>query len=205
MQKRSKLSKRQQKLATDWLPLVKMLARFFVQNRPHWQRSVYVDDLEGEGYLALTKAARTYDPARLPYPKAYFARAIMNAMYKSIKRTTRTPGDWKVSLEEAAELVPVLESPDYLGLAISDLGEDSDLASDRFQEGHTLRQIAGEHQISLRLASVRSREIARRLATALDIRLQPREPRPERMPRDSKNASPSCGRASGHLRGKDAR
>jgi hypothetical protein len=204
MRKRFKLSKRQQKLATDWLPLVKMLARFFVQNRPHWQRSVYVEDLEGEGYLALTKAARTYDPKRLPYPKAYFARAIMNSMYKSIKKVTRTPREWKVSLEEAAELLPVIEDPDYLGLAIADLGEDAPLASDRFESGHTLRQIAGEHQISLRLASVRSREIAKRLATALDIRLQPREPRPERTPRDSRNDNPSCGRASRRLRGKDA-
>jgi DNA-directed RNA polymerase specialized sigma subunit len=157
------------------MPLARMLARFFVQNRPAWQRSAFIEDLEGEGFLALTKAAKTYDKARLPYPKAYFARAIMNSMYKWIKRTTRMPGDWKVSLQEAADLLPVVEHPDYLAMAISDLPDDQELATDRFQKCHTLRTIAEDHSLSLRAASVRSRELAKNLAEALGIRLQQRE------------------------------
>ncbi len=153
-----------------------MLARFFVQNRPHWQRSSYLPDLEGEGFLALTKAARTYDQSRLPYPKAYFARAILNAMLKQIKKLTRQPADWKISLQEAADLLPVMEHPNYLGLALEDLGDDEDLATDRFAHGHTLRRIAEDHDISLRAASVRSRELATRLAQSLGIRLPPPVP-----------------------------
>lgn len=171
MRKRSRLSKRQQALATEWYPLVRMIAGFFLQNRPRWQHAIYRDDLEGEGYLALTKAAKSFDPARLSYPKAYFARAILNSMYKQIKRATRRPAEWKISLDEAADLMPVIESPDYLGLAIQDLGEDEELASDRFRQGNTLRQISDDHGVSLRVASLRSREIAKKLATALDIRL----------------------------------
>lgn len=197
MQKRSKLSKQRQELAAEYVGLAKMLARFFVQSRPAWQKAVLIPDLEGEGFLALTKAARTYDKKRLPYPKAYFARAILNAMYKHIKRATRQPAEWKVSLQEAEELLPVLESPDFLGLAIQDLPEDyRQIASDRFESGHTLRTIAEDHDISLRLASVRSRELAKTLAAALDIRLSPRAPEEVCPSRGSNRCNPSSSGAS---------
>lgn len=197
MPKRLRLSRKRQELAAEYVPLARMLARFFVQNRPAWQKSVLIPDLEGEGFLALTKAARTYDPKKLPYPKAYFARAIMNSMYKSIKRVTRQPGEWKVSLQEAEDLLPMLENPDYLRLAIQDLPEDSQqLASDRFESGHTLRTIAEDHDISLRLASVRSRELARTLAEALGIRLSPHAPAKVCPSHGSSRCNPSSSSAS---------
>lgn len=173
MQKRSRLSKYRQSLVVEYLPLAKMLARFFVQNRPPWQRSVLIPDLESEGFLALSKAARTYDKTRLPYPKAYFARACLNAMYKWIRKVNRQPAEWRITLEEAEQMLPILESPDYLQLAIDDLGADQELAADRFQRGMTLRAIAESHSLSLRTASLRSRHLATQLAAALDIRLVP--------------------------------
>lgn len=176
MTKRSRLSKYRQGLAEEYVPLVSMLSKFFVQNRPHWQRAALRPDLEGEGFLALCKAARTYDKSRLPYPKAYFARAVLNGMLKSVKKLTRQPAEWKVSLAEAADLVPIIEDPDYLALAVDDLGEDRDIAFDRFRRGHTLRTIAENHDISLRAASVLARELATRLAQQLEIRLPPPAP-----------------------------
>lgn len=206
MPKRYKLSKKRRELAAEYVPLAKMLARFFVQSRPAWQKSVLIPDLEGEGFLALTKAARTYDQKRLPYPKAYFARAIMNAMYKHIKRATRQPAEWKVSLQEAEELLPILESPDYLSLAIQDLPADQQkMASDRFQECQTLRTIAAGHDISLRAASVRARELAASLAESLDIRLSPREPAGTHPLRGSSLKNPSSSPASSRSRGKGPR
>ena len=98
--KKSKLSKSRQSLAIDYMPLVRMLARYFVAQRPAWQKAAMLPDLEGEGYLALSKAAQTYDKKKLPYPKAYFARAILNAMCKFMKKATRTPGE-KVTLAQA--------------------------------------------------------------------------------------------------------
>lgn len=202
MQKRSKLSKKRQELAAEYAPLARMLARFFVQTRPPWQKSVLLPDLEGEGFLALTKAARTYDQKRLPYPKAYFARAIMNSMYKHIKKATRQPAEWKISLQEAEELLPMVEDPDYLAMAISDLPEEyQGLAADRFQEGHTLRAISERHEISLRAASVRSRAVARTLAEALDIRLSPHAPEEGCPSRGSNPCSLPSSQASGHQRG----
>lgn len=200
MKKRSRLSKHRQTLVIEYIPLAQMLAKFFLKARPGWQKSVLLPDLEAEGFLALTKAARTYDKTKLPYPKAYFARACMNAMYKWIRKQNRQPADWKISLEEASDLLPVMESPDYLQMAIDDLGPDADLATDRFQNGHTLRTIAADHQISLRLASVRSRALAARLAEALEIRLSPRGPSSEHPLCGSNPNSPSSSAASARHR-----
>jgi DNA-directed RNA polymerase specialized sigma subunit len=152
--------------------MAKVLARFFVQQRAGWQRRLLTDDLEADGYLAIVKAARTYDPKRLPYPKAYFARAVLNAMCRSIKKLTRQPGFWKISLAEADQVVCMAEDPDFLRLAIEDLGDDAPIAASRFIEGMTLRQIAAEHEVSLRVASVRARALARTLSERLGIQLR---------------------------------
>jgi DNA-directed RNA polymerase specialized sigma24 family protein len=183
-----------------------MLARFFVQTRPGWQKAVLIPDLEGEGFLALCKAARTYDKSRLPYPKAYFARACLNAMLKSIKRMTRQPGVTKISLQEANDLLPVFDHPDYLRMALDDLpGEERELGVDRFQHGQTLRTIAEGHQMSLRLASVRTRALATRLAGALDIRLSPRAAETQCPLRGSSRGNPDAGSASARRRGEGPR
>lgn len=183
------------------MQLVRILARYFVQSRAHWQRAALMDDLEGEGFLALTRAARTYDPKKLPYPKAYFARAILNGMLKFIKRATRQPGKEKVSLAEAADLLPILENPDYLRMAITDLpASDRAMAVDRFQNGHTLRTIADDHRVSLRIASIRSRLLARTLADALGIRLAPPAPATARMRGDSNRWPSSASPASADRR-----
>lgn len=202
MTKRLKLSKYRQGLVTEYQPLVQILGKYFLQNRPHWQRSVYLADLEGEGYLALCKAARTYDKSRLPYPKAYFARAILNSMLKHIKRATRQPGLTKISLQEAADMLPEFDHLDHLRLAIDDLPEeDQDIATDRFVEGSTLRTLAEDHQIPLRVASLRAQRLAKTLAEQLDIRLSPRDTRPGHRPGDTKQtksfSSPASSRSPG--------
>jgi RNA polymerase sigma factor (sigma-70 family) len=177
MSKRSRLSKTKQKLVTEYLDLVRMLARYFVQNRPQWQRGLYVDDLEGEGFLALSKAARTYDPKRLPYPKAYFARAVLNGMLKFIKKATRTPRENRISLADAADRMPEYDELDHLRLAIEALPEDDrEMAVNRFMHGMTLRSLSEEHQIPIRVASMSAQRLARTVSESLDIRLVPRVP-----------------------------
>ena len=173
MTRRLKLSAKRQRLVVEYLPLAQILAKYFLQNRPGWQRSVLIEDLQSEGYLALVKAARTYDPKRLPYPKAYFARAVLNAMYKAIKKLARQPGEIRITLEEAADLLPEFDHIDHIRLAIADLPEwEQELATDRFINGKTLRALAETHEISLRAASRRATALAKVLAEALDIQLK---------------------------------
>ncbi len=170
MTRNSRLSKRQQSLVTEWMHLVQIAARHFVQCRPSWQKRVFIEDLEGEGYLALVKAARTYDPKRLPYPKAYFARAALNAMLKHIRRATRSPGN-RVTLEEADEQLPGYDEIDHLRIAIEQLpDEDQVMAIQRFVSKATIKDISCAHDISMKVASLRSRRLAKMLAESLGIR-----------------------------------
>jgi len=195
MRKRSKLSKYRQQLVVEYIPLAKMLAKYFVQHRQYWQRSVLIEDLESEGLLGLTKAARTYDKTKLPYPKAYFARAILNGMLKYIKKATRQPGINKISLQEAADMLPEFDELDHLRLAIDDMtADDKALATDRFIHGQTLRTISEGHQIPLRTASLRSARLAKILSGALDIRLKPHAPESKR-PSGSNNPGRSSSSA----------
>lgn len=174
MTKRFRLSAKRRQLIIEHMPLASMLAKFFVQNRPHWQRGVLIPDLEAEGYLALVKAAKTYDSKKLPYPRAYFARACLNGMYKAIKKLTRTPGVEKITLEEAAELLPEFDHLDHLRLAIAELPEEEQaLAEDRFIKGSTLQGLADAHQIPLRVASRRATRLAKLLGESLGIQLVP--------------------------------
>lgn len=172
MTKRLKLSAKRQRLVVEYIPLAEILSKYFVQNRPHWQKQVLIEDLQSEGFLALCKAARTYDPARLPYPKAYFARAVLNSMYKQIRKVNRQPGEIRITLEEAAELLPDFDQLDHIRLAIEELPDwEQELAMDRFIHGQTLRALAESHGISLRAAARRSTANAKALAVALDIQL----------------------------------
>jgi len=177
MKPKPKLSHRRQQLATEYMPLVKVLAGYFLQHRPSWQRAALRDDLEGEGYLALCKAARTYDPKRLPYPRAYFARSVLNSMYKWIKRSGRQPEGERIPMDIAADNLSIEDDMDHLAMAIEMLAPEHQLfASDRFEEGMTLRTLSEEHGIPLKRTSQRARLIAARLAELLDIRLPaPRE------------------------------
>lgn len=174
MTKTSRLSKRQQALVTEWMHLVQIAARQFVQCRPSWQKSVFVEDLEGEGYLALVKAARTYDQSRLPYPKAYFARAALNAMLKHIRKATRVPGA-RVTVDEAEEQTPRFDQLDNLRDAIMALPEcDQPMAVQRFVFGATISDLSYANGISMKVASRRARRLSKLLAESLGIRPPPR-------------------------------
>ena len=172
MRKKSKglPTKKQQDLVIEYQFLVKLLAGFFLQNRPAWQREMYRDDLEGEGFLALTKASRTYDKARLPYPKAYFARAILNSMLKSINKTNKQKKCISVAAAMRDGKLNMSHEIDYLGFAIEDLlPEEKKIAISRFIELKTLRAIAKEHGLNLWEAFYRSQKLAKKLSDALGI------------------------------------
>lgn len=167
-----RLTKKRQNLALEYQGLVVLLAGYFLKHRPDWQRANLRGDLEGEGYLALCKAARTYDPTRLPYPKAYFARAVLNAMYKYITRRCREPSGERIPMHVVEDSVGVEDELDHLRLAIEMLPErHQDFAADRFQNCMTIRGLASEHDIPLKRSSARARNLAAEIARLLDIQL----------------------------------
>lgn len=164
-----KLTKKQQALVTEYTEMVTVVARYFVQNRPGWQKAALIPDLEGEGYLALCKAARTYDPKRLPYPKRYFGQAILNAMLKAIRKLTRTPGD-RVGMVVAEAETASTDQRDDLAEAISGMDErDKAMAVCRFVRKRRIVDLADEFSLNLRSASVASRRLAKQIARRLGI------------------------------------
>lgn len=171
MKKKSRLSKARQKLAIEYMPLVKMLARYFVSQREHWQRKNFLPELEGEGYLALSKAAVTYDKKRLPYPKAYFARAILNSMLKFMKKNTKFCGV-RIPLVSIEGRLPVYDEIDHLKMAIESLDEeDQEFAVERFMNDKTLRSLSEDNDLPMRIVVMRNRRLMKTLCHKLGIRL----------------------------------
>ena len=171
MKKKSRLSKARQRLAIEYMPLVKMLARYFVSQREHWQRKNFLPELEGEGFLALSKAAVTYDKKRLPYPKAYFARAILNSMLKFMKKNTKLSGS-RMPLVTIEGIVPVYDEVDHLRLAIESLDEeDQEFAIERFIEDKTLRALSEDNDLPMRIIVMKNRRLMKTLCHKLGIQI----------------------------------
>jgi RNA polymerase sigma factor (sigma-70 family) len=164
-----RLTKKQQALVTEYQEMVLVIARYFVQNRPGWQRAALIPDLEGEGYLALCKAARTYNKDKLPYPKRYFAQAILNAMLKSIRKMTRSPGE-RVGMAMAEAETATTDERDDLSEAIAGMEErDKAMAVCRFVRKRRITDLADEFNLNVRSASLASRRIAKQLLERLGI------------------------------------
>ena len=110
---------------------------------------------------------------------------------KGLRSLYAIHGDEPLLAQEAADMLPEFDHLDHLRLAIDDLPEeDQDIATDRFVEGSTLRTLAEDHQIPLRVASLRAQRLAKTLAEQLDIRLQPRTPERVCPERDSSRPPP---------------
>lgn len=171
MKKKSRLSKARQRLAIEYMPLVKMLARYFVSQRENWQRKNFLPELEGEGFLALSKAAVTYDKKKLPYPKAYFARAILNSMLKFMKKNTRLPGP-RMPLSTIEGVLPVYDEINHLKLAIESLDEeDQEFAVERFMKDKTLRSLSEDNELPMRIVVMKNRRLMKTLCQKLGIQI----------------------------------
>ena len=93
MSRPSRLSKKQQQLVIDHTEMVTVVARCFVQNRPSWQRSSLIPELEGEGYLAHLHdplaAAVALDPGMIAARPAAVAVELTGTLTRGM-----TIADW---------------------------------------------------------------------------------------------------------------
>lgn len=80
-------------------------------------------------------------------------------------------------MDIAADSVGFSDEMDHLGQAIEMLSpENQTFASDRFEEGMTLRSLSEEHGMSIKRTSQKARSLAGQLAELLGIQLPaPRE------------------------------
>lgn len=187
--------------------MVRTSVRYFLKCRPKWQRDSWQPELEGVSYLALCRAAKTYDPARLPYPKRYFALAILNAMLKAVKQLARTPGE-QVGLDVAQPEAREEDRLDHIGEAIAGLpARDRAMAKMRLLKKKRISDLAGRFKMDMRRASIAADRVARTVAGRLGIHVERRtqaqrcrsgcSERPSPAPTTSSPAATPCPATAG--------
>jgi len=166
----------QQRLVESAMPVVPKAIAAFRCRYPTLRRQVDAIDATSVAYLAICRAAQTYDPAQSKVT-TYFSMAIRNAILKEIDRNRRARYDSpdRVPMELAEALVTSQKGlTGRLHVCIARLPAKSrKLIQARFYKGLSLREI-GEQ------AGCDPRTIRRRLASALEIlqRLLESEPPP---------------------------
>ena len=127
-------------------------------------------DAEAVAYLAVCRAAQTYDSAK-SQPTTYFSTAIRNAIIKEIARSKRAivDGPDRVPMSIAEETVHRMPDHDVV-LAVSALPESAvSLIRRRFYDGHTLSDIAAEEGCARSTVRRRLSRALRLLKSALEI------------------------------------
>jgi len=84
------LTPEQQQTAQEAMKLVPVCIRTFLKAMPCIRQVAECCDLESAAYVAVCKAARTYDPARGVGLSAYFSVAIKNGMLREVQKEIRT-------------------------------------------------------------------------------------------------------------------
>jgi RNA polymerase sigma factor (sigma-70 family) len=170
------LTDEQRALAEQALEIVPMAIAAFYRRYPTLRKQVRSIDAESVAYLAICRAARTYDPSQSKVT-TYFSMAIRNAVLKEIDRNRRHRYDSpdRVPMEMAEALAAGGKNlATRLQGAVARLPAKSRrLIHARFYRGLSLREI-GEQ------AGCDPRTIQRRLTAALYVlqRLLDSEPHP---------------------------
>jgi len=112
------LTKEQQKVAEQALPLVKVCIASFSRAYPCLRKVAACCDLEGAAYLAVRRAAKTYNPDKAGI-SAYFSIAIRNAMLQEVQREMRTQAHSirRIPLEQVNAREPPKEGQPAVALA----------------------------------------------------------------------------------------
>ena len=146
----------QQRVAEQAVSLIPVCLAAFKRRYSGLRKVADVADLEGAAMLAITKAARTYDPSKAGI-SAYFSRAIRNACIREIEREIRSGNHshFRVSYE-AAELRQPPESEPLASIMWSALEklseEDRRILEERFLEKKSYRKFANEWGTNQRAA-----------------------------------------------------
>lgn len=153
------LTVEQQRLAEKALELVPVVLVRFKQRYACFSSLWNQVDLEGAAHVAITRAARTFDPEKAGV-SAYFSRAIINscltAVEKEIKSNLCSP--YRISLAAAEHRQPRQEQPmaDPMLTAIQNLSdEDRRIIEERVFDSKSIRAFAREWNISTRQARKR--------------------------------------------------
>jgi RNA polymerase sigma factor (sigma-70 family) len=153
----------EKRLAESCIQYVQPSILALCRSYPGIRKQVERIDATAVGYLAVCRAAQTYDPDK-SRATTYFSRAIRNAILKEIAKRRRAvcDGPDRVPLTSVEGLV--FRHPDQLvSLAVAALPEDAvALIRRRYYDGETLTDMAAQDGCT---RSTIRRRLSRALAT----------------------------------------
>lgn len=159
------LTSEQRALAEQAMEIVPKAIAAFYRRHPHLRRQLLRIDSQSVAYLAICRAARTYDPSQSQVT-TYFSTAIRNAVLKELDRNRRQRYDSpdRLPLEMADELARRPKAlSGRLQAAIARLpAKARRLVQARYYKGLSLREMADQSDCD-------PRTIGRRLASALAV------------------------------------
>jgi DNA-directed RNA polymerase specialized sigma24 family protein len=102
------LTPEQQRVAEQAMALIPACLKSFWKSFPCLRSVAACCDLEGAAHLAITRAAKTYDPGRGVGISAYFSVAIRNLMLQEVQREIRSQAHSirRIPLEEVYRRQP---------------------------------------------------------------------------------------------------
>lgn len=153
------LTQDQQRLAEEALELLPVCLADFRRRYPCFRAIAEQADLEGAAMLAITRAARTYDPEKAGI-SAYFSQAIRFACLREIEREIKTNAhsQYRISYEAAEQRQPPEAKPlaDPLLTAIQNLSEEERrIIEQKVFDKTSIRAFAREWGVSTRKAKAR--------------------------------------------------
>jgi RNA polymerase sigma factor (sigma-70 family) len=160
-----RLTDEQRQLAEQAMEIVPKAIIAFRCRYPTLRKQVASIDAESVAYLAICRAATTYDPAQSKIT-TYFSMAVRNALLKEIDRNRRarydSPDRVPLELAEALAIAPSSMST-KLQTAIARLpAKARKLIHLRFYKGLSMREIGEQSRCD-------PRTIRRRLSVALEM------------------------------------
>jgi RNA polymerase sigma factor (sigma-70 family) len=171
---RRKLTRSQQRLVEEALPIVPKALASIRRAYPGIREALERIDAESLAHLALCRAALTYDPTKSK-PTTYFSAAIRNQILKEVERHRKQAE----RIAKARELAGTQSPADAvqagtLQNAISCLpDEHARLIRQRFREGKSLSQIAEAEGCTRSTVRRRLLLATRLLRAALGIQTRP--------------------------------
>lgn len=141
--KKRRLNAKQKRRAEEALQFVEPAVRAYMAKNPSYRKAFRVIDSYSVARLAVTDAAKTYDPAR-SQPTTYFSAAIRNALFREVQRfyRSREGSEERMYLPMVIDENPVEVNKNIALACLADLPDKQrDLVERHVLEGHSLLSI----------------------------------------------------------------
>ena len=173
------MTKRQRALAEQAMALVPLVINAMGRSYPGIRRKIARIDAESAAYVAICKAAQTYDPKQSKVT-TYFSSAIRNAVLKEVAKSSRRNAEnYSAGAMDAAEAKAAKQGGHALAAALLGLpAQERVLIERRYYGRMSVQEISDETGITAKAVRARLKSAVETLAVLLEshARLQSQQP-----------------------------